>query len=75
MKHRLTAALLMLVLLVIVPRRASAYVDPGTGSVIWQLLTGVIIGFWFYIYKLLRKLHIGRRSGQDSSATPGPPKN
>ena len=39
--------------------RAEAYVDPGTGALLWQLLLAAIFGFFFYIRKFIRS--IGKR--------------
>jgi len=39
--------LLLVVLLVTQP--ASAYLDPGTGSFIWQMLIGIVLGTAFML--------------------------
>lgn len=33
-----------------------AYIDPGTGTMIWQSLTAVVIGASFYFRRILLKL-------------------
>jgi hypothetical protein len=33
-----------------------AYIDPGTGTMIWQSLTAVAIGASFYFRRILLKL-------------------
>jgi len=56
----LAAALLLLA----TPRAASAYVDPGSGAMLWQLAAAVVIGSLFYVRRLVvwvRK-HLGLRS-------------
>ena len=46
-------ALLVLVLLTMaVPTKASAYVDPGTGSMLWQTAAAAIIGSLFYLRRI-----------------------
>ena len=56
----LTLALLQLFVL---PRSASAYIDPGTGSLIWQLLLAGALTAAFlvkrYWGKIRQRLHIG----------------
>jgi hypothetical protein len=37
-----------------------AYIDPGTGTMIWQSITAVVIGAGFYFRRLLIKFR-GRR--------------
>jgi len=33
-----------------------AYIDPGTGSLIWQSITAALIGCSFYVRRILVKL-------------------
>jgi hypothetical protein len=40
-----------LMVLVLTQGSAYAYVDPGTGSMLWQLLLGGAIGLLFYVRK------------------------
>lgn len=35
---------------------AEAYVDPGTGALLLQLLLAAFVGFFFYVWKLLRSV-------------------
>ena len=35
-----------------VPQRASAYVDPGTGSMLWQMAAAALIGSLFYLRRV-----------------------
>ena len=41
-------ALLALLLLALLPRNAHAYIDPGTGSLAWQLILSTVVGGTFY---------------------------
>jgi hypothetical protein len=48
--------------------RAEAYVDPGTGALLWQLLLATFVGFFFYVRRFLgsvarraRDICLGRR--------------
>ena len=41
-------ALLVLLFLTVLPRDAQAYIDPGTGSLAWQLILSTVIGGTFY---------------------------
>jgi hypothetical protein len=43
---------LVLVILVLFEGRAHAYIDPGTGSLIWQLLFSAAVGTLFYLRKV-----------------------
>lgn len=36
--------------------RAEAYVDPGTGALLWQLLLATVVGFFFYARRLIRSI-------------------
>jgi hypothetical protein len=52
---RCAAALLSLALLTMaVPQKASAYVDPGTGSMLWQMAAAGVIGSLFYVRRIVR---------------------
>lgn len=50
---------LALLLLIVVPRDAQAYIDPGTGSLVWQLVLSTVLGGVFYAR---RTIGIVRRS-------------
>jgi hypothetical protein len=41
------------VLVLFLPSQASAYTDPGTGAMIWQLLVGAGIGGLFYLRRII----------------------
>ena len=47
--HRVLAGLSLLALLLAVPRPASAYVDPGSGAMVWQILAAMGLGLVFYL--------------------------
>jgi hypothetical protein len=49
--------LAVLLLIMAVPRPASAYVDPGSGAMLWQLAAASIIGALFYIRRIVTWLH------------------
>lgn len=52
---RCAAALLSLALLTMaVPQKASAYVDPGAGSLIWQIAASGVIGSLFYVRRIVQ---------------------
>ncbi len=36
--------------------RTEAYVDPGTGALLWQLLLATVVGFFFYARRLIRSV-------------------
>jgi hypothetical protein len=42
-----------IVLVLLVPPAASAYTDPGTGAMIWQLLMGAGLGALFYLRRII----------------------
>ncbi len=43
----------LLMFLLIFEGRAHAYIDPGTGSLIWQLLFAAGVGTLFYVHKAI----------------------
>jgi hypothetical protein len=49
-----------------VPQKASAYVDPGTGSMLWQMAAAALIGSLFYLRRVTGWLRIflGPRSSK-----------
>jgi hypothetical protein len=71
----LAAALLLLA----GPRMASAYVDPGSGAMLWQLSVAGLVGALFYVRRVTRWLRSRLRSiravhgsgAQDPAPTPG----
>lgn len=53
MTSRTLASILFLLLLAMaVPQRASAYIDPGSGSMIWQLAAAAVFGALFQIKRI-----------------------
>jgi hypothetical protein len=51
-----TPALLTLLLLVLIPDRAFGYLDPGTGSIILQVLVAGALGALFTVKNLFRRV-------------------
>ena len=41
--------ILMLLVILLVTQPASAYLDPGAGSFIWQILIGIVLGTAFIL--------------------------
>jgi hypothetical protein len=67
------ALLLLALLLLLLPSTAHAYLDPGTGSYIVQILIGTVLGglfalgvFWRRAVASIRRL-FQRRSSDDGS--------
>jgi len=48
--------LLILITLIVIPQSVSAYLDPGVGSMIWQLLVAVGLGVVFSVRMYWQKL-------------------
>ncbi len=48
--------LLILIALIVIPQSVSAYLDPGVGSMIWQLLVAVGLGAAFTLKMHWQKL-------------------
>src|SRR5690242_11891169 len=42
----------LLLLLLSVPHRANAYVDPGSGAMLWQIAAAAVIGTLFYLRRV-----------------------
>ena len=42
-----------LVVLIVTEARVHAYTDPGSGTLLWQLLLGASVGALFYVRKFL----------------------
>ncbi len=53
---QLRSILLVLVILIVIPQSVSAYLDPGVGSMIWQLLVAVGLGVAFTLKMYWHKL-------------------
>jgi hypothetical protein len=43
----------LLLVLLAVPKMANAYVDPGSGAMLWQLAAATVIGSLFYLKRIL----------------------
>lgn len=44
---------LVLILLIAMQARVHAYTDPGTGTMVWQLLLAASFGVMFYLRRIL----------------------
>jgi hypothetical protein len=53
---QLRSILLVLIALIVIPQSVSAYLDPGVGSMIWQLLVAVGLGVAFSVRMYWQKL-------------------
>uniref|UniRef100_Q029V6 Sensor protein KdpD transmembrane domain-containing protein n=1 Tax=Solibacter usitatus (strain Ellin6076) TaxID=234267 RepID=Q029V6_SOLUE len=51
-KVRLSGFFSLVAVLLAVPRVASAYVDPGSGAMLWQMAAAAVIGSLFYVKRL-----------------------
>ena len=49
---------------------ARSFLDPGTGSMIWQMLAATVVGCAFYFTKMVRKLRTGGASMNNFDAAP-----
>ena len=58
------SALGLLLAVLATPRKASAYVDPGTGAMLWQALAAACIGSLFYARRVVMwaRRHVNFRS-------------
>lgn len=48
-------------------REACAYVDPGTGTFIWQLVVALFVGVLFYARAIIRKIRSLFGKGSDEN--------
>jgi len=55
-RHSITLIVLFAFLYLVFPREACAYLDPGTGSYIFQLAIAVLVGGFFVIKLYWRKV-------------------
>jgi hypothetical protein len=75
----------LMMIIIFAEGRAYAYIDPGTGSMLWQLLFAAGIGSLFYLRKAIawmgrlrekgrRRASLGRhpslKSGRDAGESP-----
>src|SRR2546427_4725713 len=63
-----SAWLTIVVLMLAAPRPAHAYVDPGTGAMLWQVAAASILGCLFYVKRIASWLRsvLGLRSERAS---------
>lgn len=61
-RHLLSSMFRTLLILLAVPQIASAYVDPGSGAMLWQILAATFLGMLFYIRKIMAALSRGLRN-------------
>ena len=50
-RHRSVTILLVALLVIFIERPALAYSDPGSGTLLWQLLVSGFVGVLFYVRK------------------------
>lgn len=68
----LTAGLLLAPLLVALPAPAEAYLDPGTGSYVFQMLVATAVSLGFILKAYWRRL-VGLFTRRRRGETPPPP--
>lgn len=56
-QSRRSIVVLALLLIVAFPHRASAYVDPGSGAMIWQIAAAVVVGSLFQFRRAIARCH------------------
>ena len=52
-------------LLVATERKASAYTDPGSGALIWQMLVAGFVGLMFYLRRFSSWFHKKEKEPKD----------
>ena len=71
---RLCICILIVIILgnIVFPQRAHAYIDPGTGSLIIQLLIGTLVGglvavkmYWHRINRYIKKVFSRTKSDEE----------
>ena len=60
--------LTLLALLLATPKPAQAYVDPGSGSMLWQLAAAAVIGSLFYVRRVFTWLRVRLESRSTRTA-------
>ncbi|HEX8985241.1 MAG TPA: hypothetical protein VF767_07415 [Bryobacteraceae bacterium] len=65
MADTLRALPFVLGLLFVTRREASAYTDPGTGTLIWQMLAAGFVGLMFYLRKFTTWFKARKRDTKD----------
>ena len=51
-RHAAGSILILLVIILAMPRSASAYVDPGSGAMLWQATAAACLGSLFYVRRV-----------------------
>ena len=71
---RLIALFSLLLVLLATPQLARAYVDPGSGAMIWQMGAAAVIGSLVYVKRILTwaKGQLGMRSTAPAPSSAGP---
>ena len=65
----LSALVALLALILASPKPAHAYVDPGSGAMLWQMAAAALVGSLFYVHRVAR--WIRRVTGSRSPRTIG----
>ena len=55
MGHMIAPLLLIVLLVLFFPATAHAYIDPGTGALIWQAILVISVGLLFHFRRLLAR--------------------
>ncbi len=50
---KISSLFALLCLLMAMPKPAHAYVDPGTGAMLWQIVAAALLGSLFYVKRAL----------------------
>ena len=50
---KISSFVALLAILMATPKPAHAYVDPGTGAMLWQILAAAVLGSLFYVKRAL----------------------
>ena len=63
--------LTLCLLLLAIPQPAHAYVDPGSGAMVWQVLAAAAIGSLFYVRKVFTWVrdHLGVRTAPSADSS------
>lgn len=56
MRKTLVTLIVSLVLVLVCYKRVSAYIDPGTGNMLVQMVIAVCVGTMFYFRNLIKKI-------------------
>ena len=61
---RLDTLLTLVLLFLLFEQPVYAYVDPGAGSLLWQILVAGLVGVVFYVRRLLGLLFVRKKEGK-----------